>query len=101
MLLEACAGLLDSKTRKRLSAGSRRRDRISHQRSKEALRAVYRAPVRSRKSSSSSRRDASTPDRVSSGGGDQTEGEDIEIVELGFDEAFSMIDKVKFSTPRR
>jgi hypothetical protein len=30
-------------------------------------------------------------DRVSSGGGDQNEGEDIEIVERTFDEAFSMM----------
>ena len=29
--------------------------------------------------------------RISSGGGDQAEGEDIEIVEVSFDQAFSMI----------
>ncbi|HEU4679807.1 MAG TPA: hypothetical protein VFS35_09830, partial [Terrimicrobiaceae bacterium] len=30
-------------------------------------------------------------DRVSSGGGDHNEGEDIEIVELTFDQAFAMM----------
>jgi nudix-type nucleoside diphosphatase (YffH/AdpP family) len=79
MLLEACAGLLDSEDPEetiRREVEEETGFRIGPPRKLFELIAEY-----------------DHADRVASGGGDQAEGEDIEIVELGFDEAFSMVER--------
>jgi nudix-type nucleoside diphosphatase (YffH/AdpP family) len=93
MLLEACAGLLDSED----PAETVRREveeetgfRIGHPRK---LFELYMSPGSVTEKLFFFIAEYDHEDRVSSGGGDQAEGEDIEIVELSFDEAFSMIDR--------
>ena len=92
MLLEACAGLLDSED----PAETIRREveeetgfRIGRP---SKLFELYMSPGSVTEKLFFFIAEYDHSDRVSSGGGDQAEGEDIEIVELSFNEAFSMID---------
>jgi GDP-mannose pyrophosphatase NudK len=91
MLLEACAGLLDSDDPEetiRREVEEETGFRIGVPRK---LFELYMSPgsVTERLFFFIAEYDHS--ERASSGGGDQAEGEDIEIVELSFHEAFSMI----------
>ena len=93
MLLEACAGLLDSEDPEetiRREVEEETGFRISVPRK---LFELYMSPGSVTEKLFFFTAEYEHSDRVSSGGGDQAEGEDIEIVELGFDEAFSMIEK--------
>ena len=93
MLLEACAGLLDSADPEetiRREVEEETGFRISLPRK---LFELYMSPGSVTEKLFFFTAEYDHSDRVSSGGGDQAEGEDIEIVELPFDEAFSMIDR--------
>ena len=93
MLLEACAGLLDSDDPEetiRREVEEETGFRISLPRK---LFELYMSPGSVTEKLFFFTAEYDHSDRVSSGGGDQAEGEDIEIVELPFDEAFSMIDR--------
>ena len=93
MLLEACAGLVDSADPEetiRREVEEETGFRISLPRK---LFELYMSPGSVTEKLFFFTAEYDHSDRVSSGGGDQAEGEDIEIVELPFDEAFSMIDR--------
>jgi GDP-mannose pyrophosphatase NudK len=93
MLLEACAGLLDSEDAEatiRREVEEETGFRIGPPRK---LFELYMSPGSVTEKLFFFIAEYNHSERVSSGGGHQNEGEDIEIVELGFDEAFSMIDR--------
>ena len=93
MLVEACAGLLDSEDPEetiRREVEEETGLRIGPPRK---LFELYMSPGSVTEKLFFFIAEYDHSDRVSSGGGDHGEGEDIEIVELSFQEAFSMIDQ--------
>ena len=93
MLLEACAGLLDSDDPEetiRREVEEETGFRIGRPRK---LFELYMSPGSVTEKLFFFVADYDYANRVSPGGGDHAEGEDIEIVELTFDQAFAMMDK--------
>ena len=93
MLLEACAGLLDSEDPEetiRREVEEETGFRIGPPRK---LFELYMSPGSVTEKLFFFVAEYKNSDRVAFGGGDQAEGEDIEIVELGFDHAFSMVER--------
>ena len=92
MLLEACAGLLDSDDAEetiRREVEEETGFRIGPPRK---LFELYMSPGSVTEKLFFFIADYDTASRISPGGGDHAEGEDIEIVELTFDQAFVMMD---------
>ena len=93
MLLEACAGLLDSEDPEETIRREVEEETGFGDRSAKKLFELYMSPGSVTEKLFFFMAEYDHSDRASSGGGDQAEGEDIEIIELAFDEAFSMIDR--------
>jgi nudix-type nucleoside diphosphatase (YffH/AdpP family) len=93
MLLEACAGLLDSDEPEETIRREVQEETGFRIDPPKRLFELYMSPGSVTEKLFFFIAEYDHSDRVSTGGGDQAEGEDIEIVELSFDEAFSMIDR--------
>ena len=93
MLLEACAGLLDSEDPEETIRREVEEETGFGIAPPRKLFELYMSPGSVTEKLFFFMAEYDHSDRASSGGGDQAEGEDIEIVELSFDEAFSMIDR--------
>ncbi|HEY5952979.1 MAG TPA: NUDIX domain-containing protein [Terrimicrobiaceae bacterium] len=92
MLLEACAGLLDSEDPEETIRREVEEETGFRIGPPQKLFELYMSPGSVTEKLFFYLAEYDHSDRVSSGGGDQNEGEDIEIVELTFDQAFAMMD---------
>ena len=93
MLLEACAGLLDSDEPEETIRREVEEETGFRIGPPKKLFELYMSPGSVTEKLFFFIAEYDDGHRVSAGGGDQAEGEDIEIVELSFDEAFSLIDR--------
>jgi nudix-type nucleoside diphosphatase (YffH/AdpP family) len=93
MLLEACAGLLDSGNPEETIRREVEEETGFRIGPPQKLFELYMSPGSVTEKLFFFVAEYHHSNRVSSGGGDQTEGEDIEIVELSFDQAFSMMNR--------
>jgi GDP-mannose pyrophosphatase NudK len=91
MLLEACAGLLDSDDPEETIRREVEEETGFRIAPPKKLFELYMSPGSVTEKLFFFIAEYDDLHRVSSGGGDQAEGEDIEIVELSFHEAFSLI----------
>jgi nudix-type nucleoside diphosphatase (YffH/AdpP family) len=91
MLLEACAGLLDSEDPEETIRREVEEETGFRIGPPQKLFELYMSPGSVTEKLFFYLAEYDHSDRVSSGGGDQNEGEDIEIVELTFDQAFAMM----------
>jgi nudix-type nucleoside diphosphatase (YffH/AdpP family) len=93
MLLEACAGLLDSEDPEKTIHREVEEETGFRIGPPRKLFELYMSPGSVTEKLFFFIAEYVHADRVASGGGDQAEGEDIEIVELGYDQAFSMVER--------
>jgi nudix-type nucleoside diphosphatase (YffH/AdpP family) len=91
MLLEACAGLLDSEDPEEAIRREVEEETGFRIGPPQKLFELYMSPGSVTEKLFFFIAEYHPSNRVSSGGGDQAEGEDTEIVELSFNQAFSMI----------
>ena len=91
MLLEACAGLLDSEDPEETIRREVEEETGLRIGPPKKLFELYMSPGSVTEKLFFYLAEYDHADRVSSGGGDHNEGEDIEIVELTFDQAFAMM----------
>jgi nudix-type nucleoside diphosphatase (YffH/AdpP family) len=91
MLLEACAGLLDSEDPEETIRREVEEETGFRIGPPQKLFELYMSPGSVTEKLFFYLAEYDNSDRVSSGGGDQNEGEDIEIVELTFDRTFAMM----------
>ena len=91
MLLEACAGLLDSEDPEETIRREVEEETGLRIGPPEKLFELYMSPGSVTEKLFFYLAEYDDADRVSSGGGEENEGEDIEIVELAFDRAFAMM----------
>jgi GDP-mannose pyrophosphatase NudK len=93
MLLEACAGLLDSEDPEETIRREVEEETGFRIGPPQKLFELYMSPGSVTEKLFFFIAEYHPSNRVSSGGGDQAEGEDIEIVELSFNQAFSMMNR--------
>jgi GDP-mannose pyrophosphatase NudK len=93
MLLEACAGLLDSEEPEETIRREVEEETGFRIGPPQKLFELYMSPGSVTEKLFFYIAEYHHSSRVSSGGGDQAEGEDIEIVELTFDQAFAMMNR--------
>ena len=91
MLLEACAGLLDSEDPEETIRREVEEETGFRIGPPQKLFELFMSPGSVTEKLFFYLAEYDHSDRVSSGGGDQNEGEDIEIVELTFEQAFAMM----------
>ena len=91
MLLEACAGLLDSEDPEETIRREVEEETGLRIGPPKKLFELYMSPGSVTEKLFFYLAEYDHADRVSSGGGDQNEGEDIEIVEMTFDQVFAMM----------
>lgn len=93
MLLEACGGLLDSEDPEETIRREVEEETGFHIGDPQKLFELYMSPGSVTEKLFFFIAEYDHANRLSLGGGDHSEGEDIEIVELSFSQAFSMMDK--------
>jgi nudix-type nucleoside diphosphatase (YffH/AdpP family) len=93
MLLEACAGLLDSEDPEETIRREVEEETGFRIGPPQKLFELYMSPGSVTEKLFFFIAEYDNANRVSLGGGDHTEGEDIEIVELSFSQAFSMMNR--------
>jgi nudix-type nucleoside diphosphatase (YffH/AdpP family) len=95
MLLEACAGLLDSDQPEETIRREVMEETGFRIGAPQKLFELYMSPGSVTERLFFFLAEYEYADKISPGGGDHQEGEDIEIVELGFDQAFAMMERAE------
>ena len=95
MLLEACAGLLDSDQPEETIRREVMEETGFRIGAPQKLFELYMSPGSVTERLFFFLAEYEHADKISPGGGDHHEGEDIEIVELGFDQAFAMMERAE------